>query len=115
MRSESIEDITISRKAALRNSSRSLARASFFRPKPIERIALDLEREREREREREGRLAHRHPGRLSQVLLCLCLSLANGRSCTSASSNFLAFSSSEGLLPGAFPGQSGRPWRAAFT
>jgi hypothetical protein len=74
----------------------------FFRPKPIERIV----------RERVDSLTEM-PSALCRYS-CLCLSLANGRSSTSASSSFLAFSSSVGLLPGAFPGESERPWRTAL-
>ena len=45
----------------------------------------------------------------------LCSSLAKGRSCTSASRSLLAFSSTLGLLPGAFPGARERLSRTAFT
>src|SRR5215212_9633521 len=59
-RSESIEDITITRKAALTNSSRSLAPSVLF--------SAEAHRA---DRPREGRLAHRDAGRLVQILLPL--------------------------------------------
>src|SRR5918995_428884 len=74
----------------------------FFRPKPIERIA----------RERVDSLTDT-PAALRRYS-CLCLSVVNGRSSTSASSSFLAFSSRVGLLPGAFPGESERLSRTAL-
>src|SRR5688500_4870689 len=75
----------------------------FFRPKPICLNAL----------ERVDSLTLT-PATRSKYS-CLSESLANGRSSTSASRSLLAFSSSLGLLPGAFPGESERPSRTALA
>src|SRR5215208_6096559 len=76
---------------------------SFFRPKPIFLRAL----------ERVDSLTET-PATLRRYSR-LSASLAKGRSSTSASRSLLAFSSSRGFLPGAFPGESERPSRVALA
>jgi hypothetical protein len=75
----------------------------FFRPKPIFLRAL----------ERVDSLTET-PATFSRYSR-LSASLAKGRASTSASKSLLAFSSSRGFLPGAFPGESERPSRAALA
>jgi hypothetical protein len=99
-RSESMALITIIRKAALRNSSCSLAPSVLF---SVEAHPPKCPRE--------GHSLSETPATCSEYS-CLCLSLAKGgSSCASPSRSLLAFLSSLGFLPGAFPSVKGSALR----